>query len=263
MRFKKVYIEIGNMCNLNCDFCIGNIRKNRFMTYDEFMFILGKIKPFTNYIYLHVLGEPLLHPKINEFIDGAFSMGFNVNITTNGYLINKIKTDNIRQLNISLHSFDLKNGLDLKTYLDNIFNKIDSLLNTYISLRLWTNNKFSSEIVKYVEDRYNVKIDKLDNFKVADNIFLSHFHEFIWPDLGNDYFNENGTCYGLINHIGILCDGTIVPCCLDSKGNINLGNIFTTEIDDVLKSDIVLKMIDGFKKNKKCVELCKHCGFLK
>ena len=29
--YKKVYIEITNNCNLNCDFCIKNQRKNKFM----------------------------------------------------------------------------------------------------------------------------------------------------------------------------------------------------------------------------------------
>ena len=107
-RFKKIYIEISNGCNLNCDFCIKNKRKNKFITVDEFKIILNKVKDYTVYLYFHILGEPILHPIINELINIA-SIDFKVNITSNGYLIDRIKDNkNIRQLNISLHSFDDK-----------------------------------------------------------------------------------------------------------------------------------------------------------
>ena len=124
-RFKKIYVEITNSCNLNCDFCIKNKRDNKFISIDEFKLLLDKIKDYTNYLYFHVLGEPLLHPKINELIDIA-SNDFKINITTNGYLIDRIKDNkNIRQLNISLHSFDDKYKIKLIDYLNNIFDTAD------------------------------------------------------------------------------------------------------------------------------------------
>ena len=98
--YKKIYLEITNNCNLSCPFCIKNERVKQFMTFDNFKVILEKIKPYTNYLYFHVLGEPLLHPKINEFIDYGSKL-FNINITTNGYLIDRIiDNKNIRQINI-------------------------------------------------------------------------------------------------------------------------------------------------------------------
>ena len=104
--YKKIYLEITNNCNLSCNFCAKNKRTKAFLDEEKFHIILDKIKPHTKYLYFHLMGEPLLHPKINEYIDYA-SKDFFINITTNGYLINKIKNNkNIRQLNISLHSFD-------------------------------------------------------------------------------------------------------------------------------------------------------------
>ena len=76
MRFKRVYIEITNVCNLKCNFCLPHNRKNRFMNFEEFKIILDKIKPYTNYIYLHVKGEPLLHPDIDKFIEDSKILGF-------------------------------------------------------------------------------------------------------------------------------------------------------------------------------------------
>lgn len=263
MKFKKIYIETTNLCNLNCDFCIKNRRKKEIMTIQNFKIILSKIKNYTNYIYLHILGEPLLNPKINEFILLASNEGFNINITTNGYLIDKIKYNkNIRQLNISLHSFDIKYNVELKKYLNNIFDSVEELIknDTYVSLRLWVKNKYSEDIINEVNNYYKVNITK--NTKIKENLFFNFEKQFIWPDLNNSYYNESGKCYGLTDHIGILVDGTIVPCCLDTLGIINLGNIFKEEIDEILNKKTVIKMIEGFKNNKKEMELCKHCNFL-
>jgi len=261
-RFKKIYVEITNGCNLNCDFCIKNNRKVEYISIDNFKIILDKLKDYTDYLYFHVLGEPLLHPNINELIDIA-SENFKINITTNGYLINNIKTKSIRQLNISLHSYNDKYNISLNEYLDNIFNKIDILKNTYISLRLWVKNKYNKEIIDYINNRYNLYIDyNVENYNINDHIFINNFHEFIWPDLNNNYYNENGTCYALKDHIGILVDGTIIPCCLDSRGVINLGNIYIDNLKNILNNKRVVNMLNNFKKNKKCEELCKHCSFI-
>ena len=244
MRFKKIYIETTNLCNLNCDFCIKNRRKKEIMTIQNFKIILSKIKNYTNYIYLHILGEPLLNPKLNEFILLASNEGFNINITTNGYLIDKIKDNkNIRQVNISLHSFDVKYNVELKKYLNNIFDSVEELIknDTYISLRLWVKNKYSEDIINEVNNYYKVNITK--NTKIKENLFFNFEKQFIWPDLNNSYYNESGKCYGLTDHIGILVDGTIVPCCLDTLGIINLGNIFKEEIDEILNKKTVIKMI--------------------
>ncbi len=259
--YKKVYIEITNICNLNCSFCIKNQRTSQYMSIDNFKIILEKLKFHTKYLYFHLLGEPLMHPFINEFISIA-SLNYSINITTNGYLIDKIKDNkNIRQVNISLHSYDEKYKISLEQYMTNIFSCIELLKsNTYISLRMWLKNKYSKKIIKMIEERYNKKID--DNTILEKNVFISIDEEFIWPDLNNEFYEETGTCYALKDHIGILVDGTIVPCCLDSKGNINLGNIYSDEIESIIQSSRYQKMLNGFKNNRKEELLCKKCKFL-
>lgn len=266
MPYKKVYVEITNRCNLSCDFCIHNHRKIEDLSLENFKIILEKLKLYTNYLYFHVLGEPLLHPDINEFIDLA-SKDYFVNITTNGYLINRIQYNkNIRQLNISLHSFDPKYHISLIDYLNKVFGAVDKLVqqNTYISLRLWTNNLYSNQIIEYINNRYNcdVCLDK-NFFKISPHIFIHTEQEFIWPDLKNHYYNDVGSCYGLRDHFGILVNGTIVPCCLDSMGSIDLGNIYEDDLKNVLFSLRALKMKEGFQKHRKIEEFCKHCSFLK
>ena len=263
-RFKKVYIEITNACNLSCDFCIKNKRDIKFISISEFKQILDKIEDYTDYLYFHVLGEPLIHPLINEFIDTA-SKKFNINITTNGYNINKLKTKNVRQINISLHSYDEKYNVPLNEYLNTIFTKIEEYKNnnTYISLRLWVKNKYNNKIIDFINERYNTNVEyDVKNYKINNNLFINNFHEFIWPDLSNNIYEEKGTCYGLIDHIGILVDGTVIPCCLDSSGVINLGNIYKENLQNIITSTRAENIIKGFKNNIKVEEYCKHCKFI-
>ena len=248
MKFKKVYIEICNGCNLNCDFCIKNSRQVKYIKSDEYEYIINKIAGYTKEIYLHVLGEPLMHKDINYFIDYAHNMGILVNITTNGYLINKIKDNkNIHRLNISMHSFNSRYGIGIDEYIDNVFYVVDNLRDkTFVSLRLWVKTENTKKILEYINKRYGTKILEIDNnkkIKISNNLIIDSFHEFIWPDINNSYYNENGRCNGLIDHFGILSTGEIIPCCLDSKGIINLGNIYQDNLEYVFNSKLVKETI--------------------
>ena len=261
--YKKIYLEITNNCNLNCSFCIGNNRLKKFMSMDDYKIILEKIKKYTKYLYFHVSGEPLLHPAINDFINIG-SKDFFINITTNGYLIKRIKDNkNIRQMNISLHSFNDKCMISLEKYMEDLIDVIENLKeNTYFSLRFWVKNKYNKEIIKILEKKYQKEIKLENGYKITDHVFISVNKEFIWPDLENNYYNELGSCYALKDHIGILVNGDVIPCCLDANGIIKLGNIFKDNLEDIINSERYQKMLEGFKKNIKCEELCKKCNFL-
>lgn len=263
---KKVYVEITNNCNLNCSFCTHNKRQNKSISLNEFKIILDKLTGITKHLYLHVLGEPLLHLHINELIDLA-SQKYQINITTNGYLIDRIiDNENIRQINISLHSFHESNNKTLEEYLSSIFAVASKLsCKTYINYRLWIKNANTQPILDYINREYqtSLTLDNLkDNNTLAPNIFLSTHKEFIWPKLNSAIISDRGTCYALKDHIAILVDGTVVPCCLDADGQINLGNIYKQSIEEIINGKRYQQMLKGFKENKKCEELCKRCNFI-
>ena len=145
-KFKKFYIEITNVCNLRCNFCPETKRTAEFMKIETFNEILDQIKPYTDYIYLHVKGEPLLHPEIDKFLDSSYKKGFMVNITTNGTLIksvsDKILTKSaLRQINFSLHSFDGNESVESKDeYINDILSFVDQAISKtkiIIAYRLW------------------------------------------------------------------------------------------------------------------------------
>jgi radical SAM protein with 4Fe4S-binding SPASM domain len=208
------------------------------------------------------MGEPLLHPHINELIDLA-SKDFFINITTNGFLIKKIADNkNIRQLNISLHSYDDKYNKTFDEYINDIFNAVDKLRvnNTIVKYRLWVDSVYKAKVINKLEEKYKTKIDS-NKVKLGKNVYYEIEEEFIWPSLDNSYYKETGSWRALRDHIGILVDGTIVPCCLDSEGIISLGSIYKNEINDIINSNLFKEMKNGFLNNKKIHELCKKCNF--
>ena len=111
MRFSKVYVEISNLCNLSCSFCPGTKRKKRAMTEEDFSSLLPKLRPYTDFLYFHLMGEPLCHPTLGRFLELAHAAGFKVILTTNGTLLHERQTlllasAGLHKVNISLHAFE-------------------------------------------------------------------------------------------------------------------------------------------------------------
>ena len=284
--FKKVYIEITNICNLECDFCPKTKRKPKFMSIDMFSNILDQIKPHTDYIYLHVKGEPLLHPELDKLLDISHDKGFFVNITTNGTLISKtanilLSKPALRQINISLHSLDgNKSFEDRKKYIQDIldFTKLAvEKTEMIISLRLWNLNEDASDtkirknnaILENIESFFNLsyKIEETSKLargmKIADRLYINQAEKFKWPDVNENEINKNGFCYGLRTQAAILVDGTVVPCCLDSDGIINLGNIQNNFFSEIIESERANNIVNGFSNKQAIEELCQRCGYIK
>lgn len=270
-KYKKIYIEITNICNLSCSFCSIDNRKKEFITIDKLEELLMKINDYTDYVYLHVKGEPLLHPDLNKILDLCQKHHKKVNITTNGTLLKEkqqeLKNQVVRQINISLHSENQK-----ENYLEDIFQTVDNLKDKIVVYRFWTMednilDKKSTEIVEKIKNYYHLsseivdKIKKENHIKIRDNLYIDKANEFVWPNLENDYINEKGYCYALKDQLAILVDGTVVPCCLDSNGVINLGNIYQNTLEEIINSNRYQEIKKGFLNRRVSEKLCKHCSF--
>ena len=264
MRFKRIYIEITNICNLNCSFCSTSNKKKKEMTPEEFKIILSKIDKYTDYIYLHVKGEPLTHHYLDEILSISKEYNKKVCITTNGvFLKDKLnilkKYDNIYQINRSLHSENNK-----PNYLEDIIYSANEL-SSYISYRFWTldNNKMDNKTKEYIEvlkKVYNIN-EVYDGVKLTDKVYLSLDNEFTWPSINNNYYNEVGYCLGGKSQLAVLSDGTVSICCLDSEGISNLGNIYTDTFEDILNSNKLNNTISNFNNRKCYLDICKHCSY--
>lgn len=254
-RFKRIYIEITSSCNLKCSFCQETKRPAHFMPIEDFGHILDEIRPYTNYIYLHVKGEPLLHPQLADILSLCKDCGITVNLTTNGTLIRQrldtlIKYP-VHQINVSMHSADDNDCIDMDTYINDLFYSCETLLDktdTEISLRLW-NTK--NEPFLFGERNCTIK----------RHLYVNVQSPFEWPELNGKYYNERGFCQGIRTHIAILSDGTVVPCCLDGNGVMALGNILDTPLSDILESDKSKAFVQGFNDKYAVEPLCRHCSF--
>lgn len=268
-RFRKIYIEITNICNMNCSFCPETTRAKAFMSAEQFEYIAKQIEPYTDYVYLHVKGEPLLHPNLDEILKICEKYKLKVNISTNGTLLEKTceLLKNIRQINISLHSFENSEEQKLERYLTNVLNTADYLSKEGVIVRykLWNDNTINNneKIIKMLERKYNTNIQCASynkDIKLKEGVFLSVKQPFIWPDMQSTDKQET-TCYGLRSQIAILVDGTVVPCCVDNNGDINLGNIFNTSLEQILNTEMAKNIRNDFEKNKCNHELCKKCEY--
>lgn len=286
-RFKKLYIEITNICNLRCHFCSEITRPAEFMTLETFQKILDQITPFTDYLYFHVKGEPLLHPDIDRFLDLCHEKGLKVNLTTNGTLIHEVadkllRKPALRQINFSLHSYDSnEQSTSKEAYLSRIFSFIsESRMHNeiIISFRLWNHNQGgirstsadkNREVLAHIERAFQLpfiiqeKLTPSHGLKLAEKVYLSLESEFEWPSLDKKDDCSKGFCYALKTQAAILVDGTVVPCCLDGDGIINLGNIHRTPFADIIAGERAEKIRQGFQKREVVEEMCRRCTYRK
>ena len=295
MRFKRIYIEISNICNLNCPFCVKSTRAPRTMNEAEFRRVIREISPYTDYVYFHVKGEPLLHPQLERFLDICEEHNLQVNLTTNGTLLYKtgdmlLRKSALRQMNFSLHSFPFHNGANGTER--EFYNEIDlSGMESYVNgvlhfcqrfarerkkfsvLRLWTLDRnreadpAALQMMELIEKVYpnaaplEEKMRQHRSITLEKGVFLSWEQEFTWPSIKNHYVSDSGICYGTRSMLGILCDGTVVPCCLDANGEAPLGNIFTEPLSEIVNGDYFQRVSKNFNNRHVTLPLCRHCTY--
>lgn len=286
----KVYLEITNVCNLACAFCHGTKREKRSMTREEFEFLTNRLKGIP-YLYFHLMGEPLTHPDLPYFVCRAREKGFFPMITTNGTLLAARGKELIEarphKVSVSLHAIEgngrAPSGKYLKAVTD--FAAEASEAGIITVLRLWNEGGAEKEnpaILDALETAFPAPWrDHRSGKKIREKLFLETGEKFDWPDAEKDggalslkQMSLKGTehvenepdpvfCYGLRDQIGVLADGTVVPCCLDAEGEIALGNLFDSTLEEIVNSPRARAMYDGFTEHRAVEPLCRTCGYAK
>lgn len=269
--YSRVYVEVTNICNMNCSFCHGHSRPPRQMTEAEYARILEQLAGKTEYIYHHLMGEPLTHPLLPRFIEMARQAGFRPMITTNGTLLDTrgeaLLGKGLHKVNISLHSFEGDREEHHRRYIEKIaaFAEKATRDGVIVSLRLWNkgcdegNNDTAVTLLK--ELLPGQWTENTRGYHIRDGLFLEWGDRFQWPDLNVPDYGQRVACYGLRDHFGILCDGTVVPCCLDSEGTIPLGNAFREALAEILSSPRATAIAEGFRCRTATEALCRRCGY--
>lgn len=283
MQFNRVHIEVTNICGLACSFCPPKLQPSKTMSLELFTKVLLQLQGYTKSLAFHIMGDPLILSNLDEYLELAHKHGFKVELTTSGYYLNNLENYAIfhpcvRQLNISLNSYN-KNSLKLSfdEYMDSVLStcqhKLTNSSKPFINLRIWnfdeacSEEEFNTLLLKKLSDYFDIELNTAELYKtrpksirLASKVLITFDSYFEWPSLDSSH-SSNSSCYGLKSHIGILADGRVVPCCLDGDGVINLGNLNTTSLSEVLASNRAVDMREGFSKSIAVEELCKKCSY--
>lgn len=272
MKFRKIYIEISNICNLHCSFCPGTRRTPYVMQEEAFISLLQKLRPWTDYLYFHIMGEPLLHPQLGQFLELAGKAGFRVILTTNGTMLRQrqellCNAPGLHKINISLHAFEANDlVLPFSQYLDDCFSFGRAVEGKVLTVyRLWNSGGQAirnQEILNAMETYFPKPwVVEPRGTRIGNRIYLENGEKFDWPDLSAHDYGQDCFCYGLRDQIGVLCDGTVVPCCLDHDGDLALGNLFDETLENILKSPRAQAIYNGFSQRSAVEPLCRKCGY--
>lgn len=267
----RCYLEITNVCNLNCMFCPKTDRVRRFLSLEEFDRLTNKLVGNVKFLYFHLMGEPFLHPRLSEFIRMARSKGFVPVLTTNGTLLSKsyeVIDAKPNKIQISLHSHEGNGKGNLDLYIKEVmeFATEAALHGVIVVMRLWNQGGYNQENEQILElvARYLPRpwTQRHDGWKLTENLYIEFDGMFEWPDGSREgYQAEKIFCYALRNQIGVLVDGSVVPCCLDHAGDIVLGNLFEQSFGEIVSSPRAKALYDGFTNHTAVEDLCRRCGY--
>lgn len=271
----RCYIEVTNTCNLNCDFCPKHKREKRQLTAEEFDLLTDKIRGKVCFLYFHLMGEPLLHPLLPQFVATAREKGFKTVLTSNGTLLHHAMSliDALpHKIQLSLHSHESNAKGRLSDYIDEVmrFSILAAGKGTCMVLRLWNQGGRDRENEKVMQlmERYVPKPwkERPDGFRMCENIYLEFDRKFEWPEADGRARQDDAPndkvplhCKALTKQIGVLADGSLVPCCLDHDGDIPLGNLLHQSLEEILSSPRSQALIEGFRHHKATEALCRNC----
>ena len=287
MKFKKVHVEITNICNLKCSFCPPKTVPNETMNLEKFDKLNFQLKDFTKELAYHIVGDPLVLSNLDSYLNISLKHNLKVNITTTANNLKKehfdvLMNETIRQINFSINSYNANSHKKtLDEYINPILDFCEYALSKnqhfFINLRIWnldehqSAKEFNKQVFQKVNERFDSNIDIAElydvnkprpkNIRIARMMFFNFDEYFNWPSLNNDFVSKEGTCYGLDSHFGILSSGNVVPCCLDKDAIINLGNINNSQLKDILSSNKVKDIRKGFKENRVIEEFCQKCEY--
>lgn len=271
---KRAYVEITNICNLRCSFCPGTRREKRYMSPDTFRLLVEKLRPYVSYLYLHIMGEPLLHPRLSELLDIANALDFKVCLTTNGTLLAErrdlLLSKPPYKVSVSLHAMEGNGAGDLLPYLTSVWDYVEPAASsgTICALRLWNiggADQRNGEILGFLSEKLDAwPLDlpqpRAGSWRLRERLYLEQAEKFDWPDLSAPEEHIR-FCLALRDQVAVLADGTVVPCCLDHEGDIPLGDLLHQDLADILSAPRARALYEGFSQGKPSEELCRRCGF--
>ncbi|MGL2805567.1 radical SAM/SPASM domain-containing protein [Helicobacter pylori] len=276
--FKKIYIELSDICGLQCSFCPNPKNIRGVMPLELFEKVCKEAAPLTPMITLHVLGDPCKLKNLNRYLSTAKRFSLKVDLVTSGVYLRDFEAllqDAIYQISISLDAgLDNHNKINQHRYIQKILEfcryKCEKNSEVFLNLRIQdgTLEKHQNLIKPFLESFECVSLEALKSqgrTRLFKKSFLNIQKTFKWPNLNDQNpLNQESKipyCYGLIKQIAILSNGVVVPCCMDTQAHINLGDLNHMPLKDILNSQKAMAIKTHFLKGEALELLCKNCSY--
>jgi MoaA/NifB/PqqE/SkfB family radical SAM enzyme len=241
------WIDITRRCNLRCIMCpqsVGLRNPQADMPLAMFKGIIDGISQTRPLVKLYLSGEPLLHEDLFDLIAYAAARGCRTMIHTNATLLTTEMSETILASPLTSLSFSF-DGCSGEVY-EKLrppasFERVEANIRRFLELRRANGNgpRTAIEIIRMREtqDRLSDFVDTwqhsgVDEVRVVDYLTWLGGVEDRRVNVvreGNGY----KPCAAPFRHGCILCDGTVVPCCLDVNGRMPLGNVTDTPFRDL------------------------------
>ena len=318
--FKRIHLELTNVCDFNCSFCPKCVMKRSYGYMDTELAYrtISDIKNLglAEKITFHVMGEPTLHKDFFKILDHAAKVGMPVGLTTNGGGLGRSVGQRLleyplHQVDVSLQTPDARSfvlrkagGLKFEDYLAgtlNFFGEYHRRHPETIFKFRFLNTRFPqksieakngpvrvissteelrrvfSEWVKGIYqavgpnapdlDRALERINKLGVYQwnVVEIMPQVYFETYILSDWGHAFQDGKvlgawaGYCDGMRDHFAVLHNGNVTLCCIDYEGKTALGNLHDKSLADILSSEKLGKIMNGFKVFRPVHPYCKFC----
>ncbi len=261
---KRCSLEITNACNLRCSFCTLN-KGHSFLDIKEIGRLLPMIRDVTPYLYLHILGEPLLHPQFEEILSRTDELGFRVQLVTNGTLLAEYPHladhSSLRKLSVSLHSLQ---EIDAP---ESVFKAVERLLTEdrqcIVELRFYDEKHRKGPVRAFYErlmEQYSPVMDSSGTLRLFEKTYLREEELFRWPDVSDPVVSKRGLCRAT-EMIAVNVHEDVTVCCLDPYARNKIGNLKEKDLREILDSEEYHELMESLRGNRELSDLCSRCTY--
>ena len=245
---KSIKIETMIGCNASCLFCplgAGVLKRKRgHMSSDFFFDTVDQARALGFSITPYFMNEPLIDPRIFEFLDYVAKTGSKQRIFTNASLITKEAAEKLSQYQysdfvISFHGGNKKDyekvmGLNFEETVSNIkyLISLGKIPNYLISMKTSEDNKNSVDDFRSLWKGYRFTVGRLIN----------------WAGTFGKGAGTK-TCSFLYMPC-VFWDGRMPLCCRDAEGKTIIGDLNKQSLEEILSGRIYQKYVDFSTKGK-------------
>ena len=249
--------------------------KKGLMSFDLFRKIIDECRSFTNDVYLHHRGEPLLNPALFDMIAYARRAGLKTRFHTNGALLDEAKARRLLEAGPNLVSFSfdgfskevyekIRVGAVFETTLANIIRmaelrKKQGLINPYIVIEKirFKKNPAPADQRQIAETKRQLLAAGIDE--------IIEKEEYVWADASapDKKMPYPGSICTFPWYAAVICaDGTVTPCPQDFYACMNLGNVNEASLLEIWNGAAYRKLRQQLSSDLQSLALCRKCDRL-